>query len=277
MAGVTAAAQRRLHANKYARRGHRHRRSTYTKAARQRPTARNQRRQIMANARAVGKLTHRVNSLKVWSDWALTNNTQLSTGTWFVQPLNNYGDWASWGRANVNTNEAKKTFWQSAKIYFGLYMIDNLPTVINIFIVTPAHESANRDPFVSGPQVYRDYVQSEDGCNIYLNRDVFRVISQKSILLSNVNPTVITTQPTIAGNPNTCWARYSTSYKTHFPVRQALGDMDAGGVYIPRTWRSKLIDSEPYYRRFYFMVQVSGTGAGCSFFWNQNCECYNSD
>lgn len=270
MTGVSAAGQKRLYVNKYARRGSRHFRRSSGKVS--------TKKRVYRNSKAIGKLKHYVRSQRVYTDWSLSGTFLVPPNTWFIQPLTGPGDWSPWGRQSEAVIESKKTQLVSARIYFSGFMTDQEPLAVNVFIVTPASASASRNPFVTGPQNVKDYIISSDQQVINLNRQVFRVISQRSLLLSNTSPGGGVVVPAAqAGNPNTTWFKYNTGYKTNFPYKQAIGDINPAGDYVAKSWRNHQIEDLPYSHRMYMMIFVGGGGHGLSFNWHQTTVCMNSD
>lgn len=260
----------------------RRRKISVAKVKYQRPTASNQKRQILSNKLQLNRLSAIVKSNMVYTDWMLTNNYTVPDGSWFVQPLSNPGDWTSALRSSTAVNNSQSTFMQSARLYFAAYSSGVGASHVNVFIVSPASESADRNPFVSGPTIYTEYVGSHDGSQcITLNPDVYKVHHHKSVLLTTCNPEtgIPATLPVMfPGDPRTTYSKWFTGYKTRHKITSPTGLMDSGGVYQPQNWRSVQIEQLPYSQRMYFLIHVAtqNTG-GVEFYWHQHVVCKNSD
>lgn len=269
----------------YSRRS-RHRRAgrrvSVAKVKYQKPSARNQKAQILSNKLQLNKLARTMKRNVIYTDWALTNNYGLISGEWFCQPLNSPGDWSPMLRTSASMQLSQSSFFESARVYFALYGTGIGTTHANLFIVSPASESADRNPFVSGPAIYKEYIASTDGAQcITLNRDVFKVHHHKSILLTTVDPGIgiPTTAPVqFPGDPRTTYYKWGTGYKAGFKIAAPTGLMDTGGVYQAQNWRTVQIEQLPYSRRFYFICLIkTDNPGGAQLYWHQHVVMKNSD
>lgn len=247
-----------------------------------RPTARNQKRQILSNKSQITKLAKIVRQQRVYTDWFLTSNNIIPTSSWFIQPLTNPGDWRPALRTSLTVTDSVSTTLLSTQIYFAVYNNGPASAQCNVYLVSPAHESADRNPFVEGPIEKTEFMASNDGSQcITLNRDVFKIRHHKSFLLTTVNPGEgLPAAPVLnfPGDPRTCYKKWSTSYRTNFRLMAPTGLVDPGGQYLPQKWRSMQIEQLPYHRRVYFMIHVvTANPGGVAFYWHQHAVCVNSD
>ena len=134
----------------YSAKGRRRRASSTTKVKFQRPTAGNQKRQILRLSRQVAKNTRFVNNQKIFTDWqwyagADTGISRpLATGTWYAYELTNMARWLPCLRQSDQTNLASKIYAARMQMNLRLDIGDvNQRTCLNVFLVSPRKSSVD--------------------------------------------------------------------------------------------------------------------------------------
>lgn len=244
-------------------------------------SASNQKQQIISNKQQITKIAKQIRQNRVYTDYFLTNE-YTATGGWWATPLTNPGDWKPGLRTSETVVDSVSTHLLSCQIYLSLYNKGPGTSHVNVYLVSPANESADRNPFVTHPVIYTEYVASLDGSQcISINRDVFKIRHHKSLMLTTVNPGegLMTPAPVqYPGDPRTTYYKWATGYKTNYRLIAPTGLVDAGGVYKPQTWKTMQIEQLPYHRRVYLMIHcVTENAGGVELYWHQHSVCVNTD
>lgn len=270
---VLASSQKRTYVNRYARKARSRRRVSATKRfAWAKPSASRNKRMAYSNRRKINKIAHQVGQTRIYADYLNSGSVNAITGWWGAK-LCAFNSWGTTLRISENISTSKKVRWDNFSLYFGAYLNQgSKPVAVNVFIVTPSREYAHRDFSIALPAIYTEYSASGDSQCVRLNRDVFRVLSQKQFTLSNVNlmqGAADLTNNSIAGNPNSTWARWSTRIKVGFDINKAIGSM-IDEIYTPEPWYMKSQLELPYYQRMYMLVYVGGSGSsqGVQLYWD---------
>jgi len=201
-----------------------------TKVRYQRPTARNQRKQIMTNARAVKSL-YRLLPKRVFCDWQRvgTLNAALDAGsyttTWGCFPLTNYSDWQPVLRVDANVAESSTTFVQRLSINMRYTLQASSWAQYNVWIVTSRRDSSQRDWPASiaagtNPVEFTDYIEGPNAFNLRLNPALFKVhfATYKTLTETTLFQSALPLAP--AGNPNTTWSKGQANIRCGINVRQ---------------------------------------------------------
>lgn len=257
--GTTASSLR-----KYTAKPKRKRTSTVAKVRFQRPTARNQQRQILANARIVAKLHKAAMANRVFCDWQFVGQCRANppdpTGfnrDWFCFPLTEFSQWGPVLRRDQNVAESSTTYVQRMVINMRYQLQASSWAQYNVFIVTPRKDAAANDVpvrFAAGqfPQNGVEYVEGPDAFNFRLNPAVFKVhyasyktLTQNTLFLPANNP---------AGNPFSTWDKGQATVKAGINVRMPV---------LGQPWTSLPYMQQAYYKRYFMLVCiVSDANAG---------------
>lgn len=255
----------------------RRRTSNVTKAKWQRPTARNQRRQILSNARKINTLARVVYQQRVFCDWRLANTllADWDTGgsfseTWGCWALTDFPAWAACLRQDANVAESATTYLKRIQLNMRYALVAANYAQFNVFIVTLRKDAAAYDPAASiaagtDPVLNNDYVQGQNDFNIRLNPARFKVHYAKYVTLTN--NALFNGLPSESGNPFSTWRKAQFTKQVKSTYRQAAGSA-RGWTYIDYT-------NQPYYQRYFLLVKIvsgniQGTAAGrARFDWDQ--------
>lgn len=249
---------------KYTAKPKRKRASTVAKVRYQRPTAKNQQKQILRNARMVTKLYKAALSSRVFCDWQFVGQCRASvpdpTGfnrDWFCFPLTDYAQWGPVMRRDQNVSESSTTMVDRMVINMRYQLQAASWAQYNVFIVTLRKDSANNDipaRFAAGqfPTAGVEYVEGPDAFNFRLNPAVYKVhyasyktLTQNTLLLPANNP---------AGNPFSTWDKGQATVKAGINVRMPV---------LGQAWTQLPYMQQAYYKRYFMLVAiVSDANAG---------------
>lgn len=237
----------------------RRRTANTTKVRYQAPTARNQRKQILANARAI-KYIQKVLPQKVYCDWHYFGNMFAAqdpvgnlTRTWFCIPLTNLPAWDAVMRADQNVVVASTTFIQRLQINLRLALQQANYAFYNIWVVTPRKNQNARDSpvdFANGqfPIVNIDYIEGPTGANLRLNSAIWKVHYAKYATLTETTlGEAALAPPLTAGNPFTTWQKA----QINMPVKMKVRKPQSG-----TPWTAVTYMNLPYYQRYQLLVQI---------------------
>lgn len=242
----------------YAAKGRRKRSSTATRVKMERPTAANQKRQIMRLSRQVARNTRFVASQKVFTDWQWVEggdtgiSRPLSTGTWYAWPLTDLAKWLPVLRQSDNSTSASKTYCARMQINCRMDIGDVLErTCLNVFLVSPrkgAIDAIN----VTGPSgamdqldPINDYIDNDQfpGANVRLNTQKFKVHAVKYSTLVYNTFNAPSAGPFVS-NALTTYRKWQWNLPLKFTVRQPSG----------ASWTTMPFSQMPYYQKYYLLV-----------------------
>jgi len=244
----------------YAAKGKRKRTSNVTKVRFQRPTAKNQQKQILSNARMVSKLYKSVMSKRVFCDWQYARSFTTPapdpegfTRSWFALPLTDFSQWAPVMRRDSNVAESSSTFVQRMVINMRYQLKASSYAQYNIWIVTPRKDAAGNDivaRLASGdptqiPQAGIEYVEGADAFNMRLNPAVYKVHYAAYKTLTETTLFLDAQQP--AGNPFTTWSKGQATIKCGINVRVPV---------LNQPWTVLPPMQQAYYKRYIMLACI---------------------
>lgn len=231
-----------------------------TKTRFQRPTARNQQKQILANARVISKLNRAVFGNRVYCDWQDFGNMFTAqdpqgslTRTWFCVPLVNFPIWNACLRADQNVVVSSTTFVHRLQLNLRLALQQANYAFFNIWVVTLRKEQNARDTPVdisngNDPVLNVDYIEGPTGSNLRLNPAIWKVHYAKYHTLTETTlGEAAPSPPLTAGNPNTTWGKC----QVNLPVKMKIRKPQNG-----EPWKAVPYMNLPYYQRYQLLVQV---------------------
>ena len=236
----------------------------------QRPTAHNQKRQILKNTRAVTRLAKVVKDTQIYTDWQYTKEYTIAPGSWLCDGLMNCPDWTQWGRTSEPSKDSASAWLQRYMCYFGVYTTGPSVTRVHIFLVTPTREQASRDPrpVAAGgggsPVVYKEFVSSNDGAMcMYLNQDVFRIHAHRVMQLTVEQPGAAppANPPDAPGNPYTTYKHLYIRSKSGVRIRYPVGVLNQG-TYDGVPWAKTPQEYHPYSQKMFLMMYCETGNAG---------------
>ena len=263
---------RRSALKNYTATGNKRRRiSIATRAKLKKPTAYNQRRQIVSLAKRVAKNIKYIRSKKVYTDYQWGDSgsgtrgiTQLMTnGIWYGWALTDYSRWIACLRSDQNAVESSRTYTMRMQLNFRI----DVGTVtkgafLNIFLVTPRTSQTNpitfATPAVDGaiaPLVLNnDFIENSQnqGTNVRLNSGKFKVHACKYVTL--VSDTFDDAPPTTQtiGNPYSTWRKFQWNVPLKFSIMNPTN----------RPWRLLPFDQQAFWRKYYLVVYATNNDGG---------------
>lgn len=268
---------------KYTAKRKKARTSTTTLVKYQKPNARNQRAQIMRNARDVRKLYKAVLSKRIYCDWQYTGvlKSAIPTApapfaiTWGCFPLTDFSQWTSVMRQDINVTDSSTTYVRNMSLNFRYNLGGSDYAQYNVFIVTPRKESANNDipaRFAAGnfPVAGEEYIAGVENFNFRLNPAVYKVhfasyrtLTENTLFAGVVAP---------AGNPMTTFAKGQANVNCSINVRLPI---------TTNSWTSLPYMQQAYSKRYFLLVaitsnSVSGAARTASFTFDQLATTVNS-
>lgn len=228
-----------------------------TKVRFQKPTARNQQRQIMTNARLVSKLYKAAMLKKVYCDWQFVGQFKAKepdpsgfNRDWFCLPLTDFDQWGAVMRRDQNVAESSATYVQRMVINMRYSLKGADWAQYNVFIVTPRKDAAANDvPVRIGtgqpPSAGVEYIEGPDAFNFRLNPAVFKVHYASYKTLTN-NGLFLAKDPP-AGNPFSTWDKGQVTLKCGINVRMPV---------LGQPWTELPYMQQGYSKRYYMLVCI---------------------
>ncbi len=238
------------------RRAPKKRRSSISKVYRQRPTARNQQRQIARVTKLAISNRKRFNS--VYTDWQISPTstpddlgyvTAMATNTWQVIRITNFDQWIPVLRQDTNVNESNHTFVKRISINMRASLGTGYANC-NFFLVRARFPEANRDLLSSPPTIANgDYIELSQAAsaNVRLNPAKFKVLASNYCTLKTTTLIPPATTDFLPGDPTPAERKWQWNIypkiKVHQPSTQST----------PGRWPAKAFETLPYYDRLYVM------------------------
>lgn len=204
--------------------------SVVTRARYQKPTAKNQRKQIMGNAMAI-RAVKRILPPPVYCDWQYggtmyaqvdTTGAGAYTQTVLSRDLMSPQFWLARLRQDPNVADSSSTRVLRMGLNLRYALQESNYAQITAFVVTLRRNASNREPatLVDG----EDYILSpSQDFNPRLNPAVFKVHYVRNISLTQNNwlsPAVATGGADFAGNPQTTFRKGQVNLKLNLNLRQ---------------------------------------------------------
>lgn len=234
-----------------------------TRVRYQAPTARNQRNQILANAKAINYIK-RMLPAKVYCDWhdlgsmfAATDPTGAFTRTWFCVPLTNFAAWNACLRADQNVLVSSTTFVQRLQLNLRWSLQQANYAFLNMFVVTLRKDQNARDTPLDiangqNPVPDTDYIEGPTGSNLRLNSAIWKVhYAAYRTLTETTLGEAAPSPPLTAGNPNTTWGKS----QVNLPVKLKIRKPQNG-----EPWKNLPYMNLPYYQRYQLLVEILQQG-----------------
>lgn len=245
---------------KYTAKSKRKRVNNVTRTRYQRPTARNQQKQIMANARVINKLNRAVFGNRIFCDWQEfgTMNTNINpqgsfTRTWFCAPLTNFPSWNPVLRADQNVIVSSTTYVQRLQLNLRMLLQQSNYAYYNIFVVTLRKDQNARDTPLDisngqDPVALADWIDSPSGANIRLNSAIWKVhYASYRTLTETTLGEAAPSPPLTAGNPDTTWGKAQVNLPVKIKVRRPQSG---------EPWKNTGYMNLPYNQRYQLLVEI---------------------
>jgi len=245
--------------------------SVATKAKYQAPTARNQRSQILGNARMIRMIKDQLPK-PIFCDWIRRESvvgdpsTDTNPVTFITdgRTLVNFSDWIPVMRQSsiVAAKSSTRIYRLSLSIRYTLQA--SYWAQVSLFVVTLRKDFTNRDPTGLNPLlVNEDYIANQLGVganpqgsqNIELNSSVFKVVYRRHISMAK-GP--YGDQPNEVAN-----SAWTSNTQTTFKKGQVNLKLKMN-VRNPRSgepWRDMVQDQLPYYHKYYLITAITQEAA----------------
>lgn len=233
--------------------------STATKVRYQAPTARNQKSQILANARLASRNAAMLRTHKIYTDWQLSGSFLLTSFSWSVVKLCEFTDWTSVMRQDPVVAEKSHTFVKRMQLNMRYTLNEGDFLGLNVFVVTMRKNATNIDPFSIAPVFNRDWIEPSgaQGFNIRLNSAIYKVHYARYLTLTANTLGLSPITGDTVGDPNTTWAKGQINLPMNMSVTQpALFGTDNG------SWKNLGQEDLPYYHKYYLMIYPTFAGTG---------------
>lgn len=267
------------------RNGRRKRRSIVGKVYRQRPTARNQQRQIARVTKLA--IANRQRFKSVYTDWQISSTSDptdvgygfnLAQGTWQIIRLTNFDQWVPVMRIDTNVNEANHTFVKRLQINCRVQVGAGW-AVTNFFVVRTRFPEATRDLFSNPPSIGQaDYCENSQltGANIRLNPSKFKVLASKYATVKCApRGSVPSPDPNanfVPGDPVPAEQKWQWNINVNMKVHNPASVQNAAAK-----WPDKAFETLPYYDRIYLMAfsQFDGSTTRGAWYADSLATCIN--
>lgn len=248
----------------------------------QAPTSRNQKSQIMRNARVINRHCNLLRNHRVWTDWQCMNEAIFQSDTWNCFRLTDFSQWNPVLRQNMAVSRMESsTYVDRLVLNLRVSLFAAHSSVVSFFIVTPRKTFATRDVVTTPPALTTEFIypQNNPGYNVRLNSNVWKVHACKYMTLTTNgldNPPAAPI-PEMAGNPFTTYRKWQVTVPCKMKV--TIPYIPAGSA---ETWQDTQFDMLPFYNRYFLMVynhtiQASPTSDAPFLTFDQLATCINSD
>ena len=229
--------------NGRARRG---RRSSISARVRyQRPSARNQKRQISTLARMAVRSSRILAAHRIYQDWKLDSGINFAIPGWQVTGFMNPIAWEACLRRDLTPLTQSGCFLR--EMQFSYFMTNNtktLPSTISLFLVTLRRQQDWQGTMADN----EEYITQGEGSAPILNSGIFKVLWSRNHQIfpakSEVNSGSTSGMPFAAtGDPNTQYKRGKTTIRLNYTLRSP-SDL---------SWKQLSQEDMPYWNRIYLL------------------------
>ena len=222
--------------------------SNLTKTRFQAPTARNQKRQILTNAKAISRVYKMLPSPS-YCDWqlfgaheSLPNAGDGYTNTILATPLLDPFTWNAVLRKDPVVNQSSTTCVKRMVINMRYFLQDSIYSQMSIFVVTLRRDAANRQIDLQPLTENDDFIYGgENDWNVRLNPSVFKTHFARYITLTN---NVLLGKASVSvGNPQSTYGKGQITIPLNMNIREPNG--------LP--WKSMQRFQLPPRQRYYLL------------------------
>lgn len=243
---------------RYRSRSRRRRTSNVKRVKLQAPSARNQKRQILHNAKDITRL-RRLLPPVVFCDWQYKEGIlgELSSDgnpTLGIKAfcLTDFSKWSDVLRISPSVADAVATQITRFNINMRYTLVNSDWAQMTIFIVTLRKDYANRDPVLEPLQSGADFVTGEFLFNPRLNPAIFKCHYVRNVTMTKnalLTPPFIASQQSgaFSGDPFTTYKKGNINMKPNIRVRSPSIE----------TWKGLPPQQLPYYQRYYLLTFIN--------------------
>ena len=233
------------------RRFRRRRASVSTRARFQRPSARNQQRQIQSLAKIALRNRRMLNASKSYTDWYQSFNNLNVTGLWFAQELMTPNDWSAGNRQDADVLVSQNAFVRNMVLeWYANSFTKNQAIQMEVWIVSIRNNAANWVPSAGPTGVLtagQEYEEMGSGNLVSLNSGIFKVHYNKMFqLFPRDNPAATDPDPLdFSGNPFSTYRRNKTNMSLNMKIRSPAG----------LSWKNLTMQTLPPTQRLYMLYR----------------------
>jgi hypothetical protein len=249
--------------------------ASINKVKMQRPTAKNQQKQIIKNSTAITKMLKVYNKNIVFTDYQLSSTEVCNRDAWLSIPLTTVEFWQPVMRKSVAIENTKTTTCvrMNLKIRYDMGQIISSSVYWNIFLVRPRAQGAGQ---ITTPLVLNfDYIEQTGypGRDIRLNTGKFDVLAEwhDQLLVypaNDIDAPLPSNQ--VLGDPYSTFREKSFSLPLNMTIKSPLS----------AAWIDKKFENLPYYDQISLLVypqcqQLQTDQQNPRFFYNAHFVCVN--
>jgi len=246
---------------RYRSRSKRRSTSNVKKARYQAPTARNQKRQIIHNAKDIRRLRSLLPPV-VFTDYqykqeVLATISEDGLPTLAIQSyvLTDFSKWSPVLRISPSVQDAVATQIMRFNINMRYSLVNSDYAQISIFICTMRKDHANRDPTVSPLQSGSDFIVGNDLLNARLNPAIFKCHYVRNITLTKnalfTPPIQQNNQPAFASDPFSTYKKGNINIRPNIRVRSPAIE----------TWKALPYGQLPFYQRYFLLTFINSNNS----------------
>lgn len=241
----------------------RRRTSLSTRAKYSKPTARNQKKQIVSLAKQVERNSKVLRQQRVYTDYQWGQHesrgmyAEMVSGTWYGWALTDTSLWQPVLRQDINTIASSRTYAARVQLNcrVNLGTVANI-TYLNVFLVKarPDQVEALKINDANGGMdqlvAQEDFVEQSfnETANVRLNSGRLKVLACRYVTLMPNTGAAPLPADSAAGNPYSTWRKWQWNVPLKFTIRNPSN----------HSWKNVAFDDMPYYERLY-VIAYSGS------------------
>lgn len=233
------------------RRGTRRRGSVSSRIRYQRPSARNQKRQLRSVAKIALANRRMLNANKVYTDWFLNQQVVQADGLWRSFELTSPTAFQAGNREDADFIVSQNAFFRNMIFEWYCSSQDKISTVsFDMYIVSLRSSAANWQPGTYPSGVWQDgneYTSAGNNNSAFVNSGIFKIHWAKQL---HISPKKYSTDPSVddqTGNPFATYRNGKVNLKLNFKVRSPAG----------LTWKNLPMSALPPNQRMYFIFRAA--------------------
>lgn len=210
-----------------ARKARRRRTSVATRVRWQKPSARNQQRQLRSVAKIALQNRRMLSANKAYCDFYDGANTSNALSLWYAAELTHPALWAASNREDLDVFVSQTAYWRNMVLeYFVASSTKESRVDVEIYVVSLRNSAANWS-IGTGPggalTQGQDYTTMGQGNAVSLNSGIFKVHYSKTFSIFPRIPQGTSPPPTFSGDADTTYRRGKVNLALNFKVRSPAG------------------------------------------------------
>ena len=219
--------------------------SVATRIRYQRPTARNQAKQLRSVAKIALYNRRMLTANKVYCDWFDNNTAPTVQSIWFAQELTGPENWTAGNRQDLEFLTSQTAFARNLQLnYYCSSQDKNRDVVFDVYVVSLRNSNASWVPGVYPTGVWSEgleYATMGGNNSVAVNSGMFKVHYNKQFQLAPKTPDG--TETTWAGNPFSTYRNAKVNIALNMKIRAPAGS----------TWKTLPMSALPPSQRMYLV------------------------